>query len=176
MENRAGSVLAFILAVCVVGVGIFAILERGSSIVADAAIAPPADFSKTLANGTHLSAMEPVSPPSGSVFKCAVDGTVTYSDRPCSGAKLVDARPAMEGFQRTAPVRSAYVATDQPPRPEGRATPVMPTVDKSVRCAEVEARISQIDKQARQGGSAQYQDGLRDERHKLVDERYALKC
>jgi len=45
-----------------------------------------------------------------------------------------------------------------------------------VRCAWIDKAIESIDAQARQGQAAVIQDRLREDRQKLVDERYALKC
>jgi len=47
---------------------------------------------------------------------------------------------------------------------------------RKTRCASIEADIARIDGLARAGGSASYQDWLRDQRRKLIDEKYALKC
>lgn len=40
-----------------------------------------------------LSAQTKLPPTSRSVFKCAVDGKVTYSDEPCLGAEKINAEP-----------------------------------------------------------------------------------
>jgi hypothetical protein len=47
---------------------------------------------------------------------------------------------------------------------------------RDARCVRTEAEIARIDALARQGQTASMQDWLRQERQKLMDERYALKC
>jgi hypothetical protein len=46
---------------------------------------------------------------------------------------------------------------------------------RDARCAWIEKAIEAIDAQARQGQTVVIQDRLREDRQKLVDERYALK-
>jgi len=111
------------------------------------------------------------------VYRCTVNGTTTYSDTPCPGAKVVDARPAAGvSCQRLLDARRLWLKQ----MPDRRYAS-----DFRDGQREVEARralrmdrkaIESIDVQARQGQTAVMQDRLREDRQKLVDERYALKC
>jgi hypothetical protein len=112
------------------------------------------------------------------VYKCARDGESVYSDSPCPGGKVVDVTPPVQGF---VPVRPRRATTQKPEQPDAPAVNVASeqATERSMRearCALILAAIDQIDARARQPQTVPEQDRLREERRKLVDERYALRC
>ncbi len=120
------------------------------------------------------------------IYRCAENGSVVYSDRPCTNGRALDLQPN-SGFNPTPVPQSSgrqQVVTQEERGGASRvqATTVAAEVKgngeaiRKARCATIEAEIARIDALARAGGSASYQDWLRDERRKLVDEKYALKC
>jgi len=182
---RRSSIPVEVLIAAVVGTviaagGLYLILQKAAPIVATPATRPSVP---TNASPPPLFAAPTASPairvemPSGpAVYRCKVNGTTTYSDAPCPGGKLVDARPASQGFVPTPVRRAAVVARSEV---EAQPAPASVTNEKAARdahCAWIEKAIESIDAQARQGQTAVIQDRLRDDRQKLVDERYALKC
>lgn len=171
-------VIAGVVATVVAAGGLYLILHKAVPIVA-APVATPEAPAKAAPPPQVAAPVAPAirrveAPPGPSVYRCKVNGSTTYSDAPCPGGKLIDASPAAQGFAPTPVRRAATVAQS-----EAEPSPASATNDKAgrdARCAWIEKTIESIDAQARQGQPAVIQDRLREDRQKLVDERYALKC
>jgi hypothetical protein len=88
--------------------------------------------------------------------------------RPTAGFDSTQARRTLQQ-QRYAEVSAPVEEPAAEPTPSNDAV-------KAARCKAIDAEIEQIDAAARAGGTATYQDWLRERRHKLVDEKYRLKC
>jgi hypothetical protein len=206
MSDRLLPGIAFLVAAAIVCGASFVIASKGGEMLGDkgAKVAPPTTTATPqLQAGASVARPEPVRTPSAApdpyteetgqaprqgpvIYRCARDGSVVYSDRPCANGRALDLQPN-SGFNPTqvpqhdgrqpvvtleeaeGPTRaqSTTVATEDP----GSGEPI-----RKARCATIEAEIARIDALARAGGPASYQDWLRDERRRLVDKRYALKC
>ncbi|MCU0939638.1 MAG: hypothetical protein MUC86_10955 [Burkholderiaceae bacterium] len=77
---------------------------------------------------------------------------------------------------RAAPPARAQAAGAAGMGNDGAPSGDLGVVDRAARCAQVRAQIDNIDASVRAGGSVQQQDWLREQRRKLEDERYRLKC
>jgi hypothetical protein len=172
---------ALVAAVFIAAGGVYFILDRAAPILANSAPVPAAAL-KPAGDHTQVPSAQPTvqaAVQSGpAVYRCKVNGTTTYSDTPCPGATVVDARPAAGGFVPTSLRRQATVVqtiTEPPPVQVGAVTANEKT-KRDARCAWIEREIERIDALARQGQTAATQDRLREERRKLVDEKYDLKC
>ena len=179
---------AFVTAVGIVAGGYYFVLLMAAPLAASPAAVQPSKPEQS-ALPSNPSAPAAASKPTFSteefdkgptVYRCIVNGAATYSDAPCPGGKLVDARPASNGFTPQRPQPTARVAQGTSTAPMSTAS-VAPTsasekAKREARCAWIEAEIERIDALARQGQSASSQDWMRETRHKLVDEKYALKC
>lgn len=177
---------AFVAAVAVAGGGMYFVLQKAAPIVA----LPEGTQAKNPAQPAvqETASASIVAPPVSteltnagtSVYRCTINGAVTYSDEICPGAKKIDARPASSGFIAERP--RAAVRRAQAPSAEtlsvlsAGSTSATEKARRDVRCAWIEAEIERIDALARQGQSASAQDSLRERRRKLVDEKYGLKC
>ena len=180
---------AFVAAVGIVAGGYYFVLQMAAPLAAS-----PAAVLTSKPEQSALPASNPSTPAAESkptvsteefdkgptVYRCIVNGAATYSDAPCPGGKLVDARPASSGFtpQRPQPTARVAQATSTAPMSTAFVAPTSASekAKREARCAWIEAEIERIDALARQGQSAASQDSLRETRHKLVDEKYALKC
>ena len=113
------------------------------------------------------------------IYRCQANGATTYSDTPCAGGLPVDTRPAISGYAAPVAPRQVAPQKDAVGTRSGAATQAGTAetpAHTSAQCDAIRAGIERIDAQARAGGSATHQDYLRQERAKLVDARYRLKC
>ena len=91
-----------------------------------------------------------LSPPSRTVFKCEVDGKVTYSDEACLGAKCLDVEPTrglnkssgqervgadVRKERRNEQIRARRIAREVSPRPTSRCRRRDPETRGSSRCS-----------------------------------------
>jgi hypothetical protein len=187
-STRLGLSLAASLAI-VGGFAVFVFVQGGrvvqppQSPPAASRVATPGTAERPAASqpapATTVTAAPPPMPHSG-VYRCAQGGRVTYSDTPCAGGVVVDTRSAVSGFRPAEPLAALRArAKNAAATGEGEdsaAASNSGAVDRVARCAQVREQIDHIDASARAGGSAQRQDWLRDQRRKLEDERYRLKC
>jgi hypothetical protein len=176
------AIIGGIVAVAIAAGGLYLILDKATPIVAaptatptpqPRVAAPPPLVTSTA--GRPEAQVPPV--PSGpAVYRCQVNGTTTYSDTPCLGGEVIDARPATQGFVPTPVRRGAVVAQSADDEQPASASATSEKAARDARCAWIEKAIESVDAQARQGHTVVTQDRLREERQKLVDERFALKC
>jgi hypothetical protein len=188
-SERLTLLAAFVAAVAIVAGGLYIVLQKAVPISA-----LPAAMQASKPEQSALPASNPTAPAAASkptvsteefdkgptVYRCLVNGAATYSDAPCPGGKLVDARPASSGFTPQRPQPTARVAQATSTAPMSTASVALTSASektkREARCAWIEAEIERIDALARQGQSAASQDWLRETRRKLVDEKYTLKC
>jgi hypothetical protein len=173
------TVLAWVMGVVIAACGLFVILDRAAPIVvkpsAPSAVAKPAVRPPAPTPPIGV-APAPARSPASTVYRCTFNGTTTYSDSPCPGATVVDVSPASQGFVPTRPMRMEAVRDEVATAAVGPTSAGHDKVRRDARCAWIEKEIERIDALARQGQAASTQDWLRQERQKLVDERYVLKC
>jgi len=184
--ERLGLIVAFLTAVLLVALGLFFILQKGAPISAPgkqtASAANPQYapvVAKSQTSSMPHSAVAIVDPKKGaSAHRCLVNGTVTYSDSPCPGGKLVDVTPSTEGFLAQRTLQAVRKSSPEPAVADISAAPTAANEQqrRAARCVWILAEIDRIDAQARHPLSASMQDWLRETRRKLVDERYELKC
>jgi hypothetical protein len=195
MSDRLVYVLGFIAAAALVFGATYIIGSKGGAIVAGSA--PPRAPSDSSTAVAPIAAPPPATPFAGrqepaqaaprarragsGIFRCVDKGRVTYADQPCGNGREIDVRPT-SGFD---PVNSPAASTGLPEssradhgRADSLRTEAESDVDSthSARCKAIDAEIAWIDEMARKGGNASYQDDLRARRHRLVDEKYRLKC
>lgn len=124
-------------------------------------------------------------PAAGTVSKCVLNGSVTYSDVACpkeatvGSVKLVPAVPS-DGSQQPKdvpppPVVSQQSGTTLAPQPTLH-TPVQATPAKATECKYLDELVKQIDVQALQPLTLQQQDLLRGDRKKARDRQFFLGC
>src|SRR5688572_29402534 len=116
-------------------------------------------------------------PTHSGIYRWAEGKTVVYGDRPCPNGREVDVR-VTSGFNAPpVPAARRQVSAENGPAlvpiPDASAVEQPPS---KAACTALEEAIARIDAAARAGGSVVYQDQLREQRHKLVDEKYRLRC
>lgn len=169
MSDRRTLAASLAAAVVIVGGGIYAVLKQASPIVGTTpspAVAAPGAVTPPAARATSTGP---------AIYRCKVRGSITYSDTPCEGAKVVDVQPTRgfempKGSSQRAPVAVAKAPS---------ATPTVASssdASSSTECRYLDEQIANIDAAARAGGTAPYMDELRDRRRKLVDRKYELHC
>jgi hypothetical protein len=136
-------------------------------------------------SGPTVSSATPHVPPptSSGIYRCTANGSVVYSDRPCANGRELDLAPN-SGFNPIQPPRPRpSPETQQEGSSPARQAPSVVVAQagrqdslQQARCAAIEAELAKVDALARAGGTASYQDQLRVRRHKLIDEKYELKC
>lgn len=129
---------------------------------------------------TPTTRVEPEGPRLGSgICRCTVDGATVCAEAPCPHGKAIDIR-IVEWFRpsNAAVHRPAAPSTETRVQSSDGGTNQSASVGASqaARCAQLPKQIDDIDALVRRGGSAAYQDRLREERRKLVDKRYKSKC
>jgi len=200
MSDRHLPGIAFLVATAIVCGASFVIASKGGDIIVGEAVQGAAP---TTTAAAPAAVPEPVRAPttapypqrsevdqtprqSSGIYRCVENGSVVYSDSPCVGGRVLNLQPN-SGFKPT-PVpqvserQQVVVQQDRSGAVRDQAaTAATGTTGngdaiRKTRCASIEAEIARIDGLARAGGSASYQDWLRDQRRKLIDEKYALKC
>lgn len=195
------SVLALSLAasVIIVGGATIAILTAGAKVVdertpdtppASKAASAPSPVLKQPANPlpdspprTRAGSTRPEAALPGVIYRCQHNGSTVYSEVPCVGGRPINTQPAVSSYatpQPLADAQSAQRSSSAAPRVSAadseRAGSDISAQQRSARCDQIRASIESIDAQARAGGTASWQDFLREERKKLEDLRYELKC
>jgi hypothetical protein len=119
------------------------------------------------------------------VMRCATRmGQVTYSDGPCPAnarAEVVALQPDLnlaDGMTASARQASRQENMRVAQRQADHERRMAAIVESSIKdeCSWIDARISALDAAARQPLSGQWQDQIRDERRKLRDRQFALRC
>jgi hypothetical protein len=180
MEGRAALIVSLVAAMAVAGGGLYFILEQGVPI--------PETKGDTPASAPSPSSIEappatpPVAPSIGAetkagpaIYRCQKGRSVTYSDSPCEGGKVVNVQDT-RGYEAPRAVASppTSVATPEPSAPA-----MSPTVNEAARpaeCKRLEELIAWIDSEARQGGATGRIEELREQRRKAVERRNELRC
>jgi hypothetical protein len=115
------------------------------------------------------------------VFKCARNGTVTYSASPdCAGGAgtSLTIHPGSEPQPVTAKAPHRYAAPSvEQPAPVVIVNNTSPTVDtKRMQCDALEQEINALDSAARQPQGPQMQDMLRQQRQRVRSKQAELRC
>jgi hypothetical protein len=175
MSDRLFAGFAFLMAVAIVGGSAFVILTKGSGIVATESARPPQVPPALRPEQAYVPSLPQPAPSAGSgIYRCTERGAAAYSNRPCPNGREVDVR-ATSGF-RPAPVPSRQAVYVEESSASEEPAPLTQAPSNKAACAAIEAAIASNDAAARAGGTAPYLDRLREDRHKLVDEKYRLKC
>ena len=184
--------IALTLAIAV-GIGLF--LEYDARSLAPAATPPqplerPAQAAQSSNNEAAAPAPMVAEPPLVTTFKCARNGRVSFSDRPCAaderllGTSTSVVSPPHDAQAELARTQAAVVRMEAEHRQrEGalvRSMPVTPEEPPATRrkalCDGIDLEISGIDAQLRQPHSTQWGDYLTGERRKLTDKRFSIGC
>lgn len=108
------------------------------------------------------------------IYRCSVNGTTTFSDRPCSEG----AQPVTLDTSRVstfAPVPAGKVELTKSKRPKARtAGPALNATRE--RCARIEAGLGKIADQQRVGYGVAEGIRLEERKRSLREERRQLKC
>lgn len=121
-------------------------------------------------------------PGAGALVRCERNGSVTYQAGPCPVEASQD---AVDGgtFSIVSPPKVAIpksAVTTTTTREEGAVGFIAQAPSMGERnaksCESLEREIARIDEAARRGGSAQYQEYLKERRRELKDEMWRLKC
>ena len=111
------------------------------------------------------------------VYRCLEGGSLVFADQPCPHGRDAGFPPASAKAmsQRSAEGSRNVTARElTSTAPELRTSGERPA--SRAACHEIDEDLAQINTRARAGGSAPYQDWLRDQRRRLVDERRRLNC
>ena len=172
MRDRT-SLIALIVAMILAGAGIFAIVRQAAPIVEIAPAPPPPVSAPTPATAAPSASPAPSGP---AIYRCKVKGAVVYSDEPCGeGAKVVDVQPT-RGFEspRQSPSSATKVSSAKPVAPAVQAS--SGEAVHASECKRLEDAMAWIDSEARQGGTIERMDELKERRRKLLDRKYELRC
>ena len=181
-RERARLIAALAAATVIVVGGTYIILYKAATMVpvtkADAPAVPqpqvvlrdPVVVQPTIQGQAALSG-------SGSIYRCEQAGQVVFSDQPCAGGSIIDARPAAEGF-KTPQYQPAPPMPSEPGQTQHQAeTPARLAANtRTAECALIDQSIAAIESAQRAGGSAGQQDRWRNEKRKLQERQYELRC
>ena len=184
--------IALTLAIAV-GIGLF--LEYDARSLAPVATAPqpleqPARVTQSNNNAAAAPAPMLAEPPRVTTFKCARNGRISFSDRPCAanerllGTSTSVVSPPHDTQAELARTQAAVVRMEAEHRQrEGalvRSMPVTPEEPsaggRKASCDDIDRRISDVDSALRQPHSADRGDYLTSERRKLTDRRFSVGC
>jgi hypothetical protein len=178
MEGRPALILSLVAAMAIAAGGLYFVLEQGVPTLETKGDARPSSPSQSIAAPP---ATPPVAPsdtemkPGAAIYRCQKGRSITYSDSPCDGGKVVNVQDT-RGYEapRTSASPPKSVAT---PEPSAQTSP--PTVAEAARpaeCKRVDELIAWIDSEARQGGTTGRIEELKEQRRKAVDRRNELRC
>ena len=119
-------------------------------------------------------------PPSSGTYRCEQGGRITYQASPCAvGTTQKAVTGGTFNVVRPPPV-PAIVARPEPERLKSSIGHIGNEASRGAgneaRCNELERAIARVDATARRGGSAQWQERLREQRRAYQDRMWALKC
>jgi hypothetical protein len=199
-SNRAGALFA------AVGVAAFAFLAfhhfygRGREVAEPAVPAPTSAVAVVPGEIVELPTLRPEPQPSGvtvapgqrayaadgtayvGIYECTVNGQRVVSDRPCgAGAtprvlEVAPARappPSVPQRRSSRPGSSATYASSTGQSGAGSASAVP---DNTAACAAVDRAIDNLNARMRQGYGSAEGEWLRQEWHRLKQQRYDLRC
>jgi hypothetical protein len=179
MEGRPALILSLVAAMAIAGGGLYFILEQGVPILETKGDGPASAPSPSI---EAPPARPPVAPSTGAetkagpaIYRCQKGRSVTYSDSPCEGGKVVNVQDT-RGYEAPRAVASPpkSVATPEPSAPASSAT--VNEASRPAECKRLDELIVWIDSEVRQGGVTGRMEELKDERRRAVDRRNELRC
>lgn len=169
--------LSLAAAIVIVGGGLYVLLDKAAPLVTVA----PEPLRKSVAPSvTPPPYVQPQSPSQqqneAAIYRCDRRGSVTYSDAPCEGGRVVDIR-VTQGFQAERYRPATRLASAEVPASTADRSAAQPETAKNTAvCEQINEAIEAIDAAARAGGSIQYMEELKERRRKLVEKRQELRC
>ena len=178
MKDIVLHALYLLVAVGIVGGGLYLLLDKAAPIVAVQPAMPEQSAAPASAPRPYEPSSAPAEPRSGSaIYRCDQGGSAVYSDNPCTGGRVVDVQ-VTQGFQ----AEQYRLPASMPRQAPVAATPRTPaiaqangTVEERL-CAEIDRAIEAVEAAARRGGSIQYMEDLKERRRRLVEQRQQLRC
>lgn len=117
---------------------------------------------------------------SDSIIKCVINGKTSYGDNTCAAGAMTSKVVIKQNQNLIAPITVPSVAQAITPAPAPiTITRVNPGPDYAAlkaECAWLDASIKHLDDLARQPQSGSMQDWIRDERKKMRDRQFRIRC